>query len=193
MICAIVLAAGASRRMGRPKMLLPFGEKTIIGHVVDQIIPAVDQTIVVTPIHTNIAEALGNRPVTSIPNPDPDGDMLSSVRCGLRALPEPCRGILLAIGDQPAITTQLISEMIRAFDSSRGTIIVPTYQGRRGHPILFSVNYCDEILSQFDDTGLRGLLQLHPDQIQELDWPTDSILFDMDTPQDYQRELRRKG
>jgi molybdenum cofactor cytidylyltransferase len=191
MICAIVLAAGQSRRMGRPKMLLPFGHKTLIAHVVDQIIPAVDQTIVVTPIQTNIADALGDRPVTMVPNPKPDGDMLSSVRCGLRALPNESRAVLIAIGDQPAITTTLITEMIRALDLSNRTIIIPIHQGRRGHPLLFSAIYRDEILTRFDDTGLRGLLQSHPTDFFELPCPTDSILSDMDTPEDYQRELQR--
>jgi molybdenum cofactor cytidylyltransferase len=193
MICAIILAAGRSRRMGSPKMLLPFGDKTIVAHVVDQVIAApMDHVIVITPPHSGVAEALGDRPVIVITNPNADGDMLSSVRCGLRALPAQCRAVLMALGDQPAITSGLVSELIKAFNSSGRGIVVPTYEGLRGHPLLFSMIYRDEVLRSFDDGGLRGLLQLHPTDVLECNSASDAILSDMDTPEDYQRELHRR-
>lgn len=191
MICAVVLAAGLSRRMGVQKLLLPFGGKTVIAHIVDQILASeVDETYVVAGHEgERVSRELSARRVTIVTNPDYESGMLSSVRCGLGALPEGCRAVLVALGDQPSVTSRLIGEMIRAFDKTDRRILVPTYEGRRGHPLLFSAGYRDEILSHYDDVGLRGLLHAHPDDVFEMDVSISSVLCDMDNPEDYRREL----
>jgi molybdenum cofactor cytidylyltransferase len=117
--------------------------------------------------------------------------MLGSVRCGLRALPPECDAVLLALGDQPAIRSALINEMLRAFDATGKGILVPVYEGKRGHPLLFSARYRDEILRRYDDIGLRGLLQVHSDNVLELAAASATVLSGMDCPEDYRREIRR--
>jgi molybdenum cofactor cytidylyltransferase len=191
MICAIVLAAGESRRMGRQKLLLPFGKTTVIGHVVDELLrSAVDNVYVVLGHEGNrIAEALSGRPVTIVTNPDYKLGMLSSVRCGLRALPQQCDKVLVALGDQPAITSELVNQMIQSSSTTDKGILVPVYCGKRGHPILFSTCYRNEIFTSFDDSGLRGLLQAHRDDIFEMPVPTPAVLSDIDSPDDYRRAL----
>lgn len=191
MICAIVLAAGLSRRMGAQKVLLPFGGKTVIAHIVDQLLASiVDKVYVVTGHQAErIREGLSSRPVSIVNNPDYESGMLSSVRCGLRALPEQCKGVLVAIGDQPSITLKLVDRMIQSFIATGKRILVPCYDGKRGHPILFSQLYRQEILTHYDDVGLRGLLHAHPDEVFELIVSNSSVLSDMDYPQDYQREI----
>jgi molybdenum cofactor cytidylyltransferase len=191
MICAIVLAAGLSRRMGVQKLLLPFGGKTVIGHIVDQLLAStIDKLLVVTGHQAErITEELSARPVSIMHNPDYESGMLSSVRCGLRALPQQCEAILVALGDQPSITSALVELMVQSFDTAEKQILVPLYNGRRGHPILFSRLYREEILTHFDDVGLRGLLRAHPDEVFELTVSTPCVLSDMDYPQDYQREI----
>ena len=191
MNCAIVLAAGESRRMGVPKLLLPFGKTTVIGHVVDQLLESViDKVYVVAGCEAHrIAEELSGRPVAVVINPDYQAGMLSSVRCGLRALPRSCEVILVALGDQPAVTSTLVDRLVRAFTTTDKGILVPLHAGRRGHPVLFSERYRSEVLTRYDDVGLRGLLQAHADDVFELGVSTPAVLSDMDRPDDYRREL----
>lgn len=193
MTCAILLAAGRSRRMGTQKLLLPFRGSTVIAHIADHILSSpVARTFVVTgPDPASLAAALAGRPVALVTNPDPAGDMLSSVRCGLRALPPDCRDVLVALGDQPSLTSDLIVGLLRAFDRGPHSIAVPVYGGRRGHPLVFSFRYCNEILTCHDDEGLRGLLRAHPDDVLEVPVSTPWVLADMDCPDDYRRELTR--
>ena len=191
MICAVVLAAGLSRRMGTQKLLLPFGGKTVVAHIVDQILAsAVDEVhIVVGHEGRRVSRELSNRPVSVVTNPDYESGMLSSVRCGLAALGQECRAVLVALGDQPSVTSKLIDRMVQSFAATQKQILVPFYDGRRGHPVLFSQAYRDEILTQYDNVGLRGFLRAHPDEVFELSVSSSAVLSDMDCPEDYQREL----
>jgi molybdenum cofactor cytidylyltransferase len=191
MICAIVLAAGESRRMGAKKLLLPFGSTTVIGHIVDQLLGSVVDQVIVAVGHEvdRIIQELADRPVEIVTNPDYKTGMLSSVRCGLRVLPQQAEAVMIALGDQPAITSELVDETVRAFRSTDKGILVPVYAGRRGHPLLFAKHYRDEILTSFDDVGLRGLLHAHPADVFELNASTSAVLSDMDRPEDYRREI----
>ena len=137
-----------------------------------------------------IRQTLHKRPVSFVENPDPEGDMLSSVRCGLRALPDSCEAILVALGDQPGITHELVRDLIRTFRKTSRGIIVPAHAGRRGHPLLFAARFRDEVLTCHDHVGLRGLVASHPDEIFEVTTTTASVLEDLDTPEDYQRHLK---
>ena len=195
MIHAIVLAAGRSRRMGErvQKLLLPFGGDTVIGRVVREVTSSpVDQThVVVAPDTGRVREALSDMSPEFVLNPEPEGDMLSSVRCGVRALPAGCEAVLVALGDQPTITSQVIADMIEAFRDSDHRIVVPTYEGKRGHPLLFSGRYCQEVLDRYDNVGLRGLLRARSEEVLELQTVDPTILKDIDYPQDYVRALAR--
>ncbi|MFH1716223.1 MAG: nucleotidyltransferase family protein [Planctomycetota bacterium] len=193
MICAVVLAAGLSRRMGVQKLLLPFGGKTVVAHIVDQLLAScVDEVhVVVGHQGRQVSAELSGRKVTIIENPDYESGMLSSARCGLAHLPQQCSAILVALGDQPSITSQLIDKMLLTFKAAEKRILVPLYNGRRGHPLLFSQIYRDEILANYDDVGLRGLLHAHPEDVFELAVSSSAVLSDMDCPEDYRRELER--
>lgn len=191
MICAIVLAAGSSRRMGFQKLLLPFGGKTVITHIVDQLLESsIDEVhVVVGNQAERVSREISDRPISIVTNTNYPSGMLSSVRCGLRKLPLQCQTVLVALGDQPSITSKLINQMLHSFTARKKSIIVPLYQGKRGHPVLFSMVYRDNVLTHYDDVGLRGLLYSHPDDVYELTVSTSSVLMDMDYPEDYQREL----
>ena len=97
--------------------------------------------------------------------------------------------MLVALGDQPSVTPKLIDQMARSFGETEKTILVPVHEGGRGHPLLFSHSYRDEIMTRYDDVGLRGLLHAHPDDVFELRVSTAAVLSDMDYPEDYLREL----
>jgi molybdenum cofactor cytidylyltransferase len=179
--------------MGVQKLLLPFVGKTVISHIVDQLTEScVDQIHVVIGCQADqISGELSDRSVSLVNNHNYESGMLSSVRCGLNAISNQCRTVLVALGDQPSITSQLIDQMLQTFASTEKQILVPLYNNKRGHPIVFSSVYRDEILAQYDDVGLRGLLYAHKDDIFELPVQTPGVLSDMDYPEDYQRELQR--
>jgi molybdenum cofactor cytidylyltransferase len=192
MTAAVVLAAGKSRRMGTQKLLLPFAGRPMIVHIVDAILLAgVSPVFVVLPPQSGaVADALAALPVTPVINPDAEGDMLSSVRCGVRALPPECHGFLLALGDQPGITAELIERLMTAGKSSGKSLVVPACQGRRGHPALIGIKHRQEILTCHDGTGLRGLFHHHPDEIEEVAVDNSDTLRDADLPEEYGRLCR---
>lgn len=179
--------------MGTPKLLLPLAGRPVIAHVVDELLrgPVDVVWVVVGMDGAGVRAALGSRRVSFVANPAPDGGMLSSVRCGLRALPSDCQAVVVALGDQPGISADVVSPLVQSFRSARRGMVVPVYQGRRGHPILVSMRFRDEILNRFDSIGLRGLLAAHPEEILEVDIPSPAILEDLDTREDYERIASR--
>lgn len=195
MICAVVLAAGESRRMGSQKLLLPFGGETVVGHITDRLLESGLDGVYVIVGHQGdqVAEALAGRPVSVVTNRDYRAGMLSSIRCGLRRLPGECDAVMVALGDQPTITGELVDEMIRCFAATKKGILLPVYRGKRGHPLLFARHYAGEILTDYDDVGLRGLVQAHADDVFELSVSTPDVLDDVDYPEDYRRALKKRG
>jgi molybdenum cofactor cytidylyltransferase len=179
--------------MGAQKQLLPFGDTTVIGHVVGQLLHSKLHEIYVVVGHEGdrIAAELSGRLVRVVTNPQYHEGMLSSVRCGLRALPSACEAVLVVLGDQPAITASLVDAMRDAFVTAGRGIIVPGHGGQRGHPLLLAARYVQEILTCYGDVGLCGLLQAHADDLFELAAPTAAVLCDMDDPEAYRRELAR--
>lgn len=191
MIGAIVLAAGRSVRMGTQKLLLPIADRPLITRVVDELLRSpVDEIVVIIGADgAQIEEALSGRRVRLTTNLNSEGDMLSSVRCGLRALPPSCEAVLVTPGDQPGLTAGLVAKLVTAFRASGRGIAVPVHGGRRGHPLLFGAAYREEALRGFEGVGLRGLLAAHPGDITEVAVEVAAELDDVDTPADYRRLL----
>lgn len=192
MIGAIVLAAGESRRMGRQKQLLPFADGTVIEHIVWTILESGIRDVTVVTGHRAeaVAAVLEKFPVNIVTNPDYTRGMLSSLRAGLRKAPPYWTGVLLALGDQPSIGTDVIKTLIEKFEADPKGIYVPTYDGKRGHPLLFPARFREDVMTKFDDTGLRGLFRLHPERVRPVPVDSAAVLSDMDYPEDYERELR---
>jgi len=194
---AIVLAAGMSRRMGQSKVLLPWsGRKTIIEHILEQLILSrVDHIIVVTGHRaedvTRLAEKLG---VGVTYNPDYEtGEMLSSLKVGLRAMPAHISAAMIVLGDQPRIQPKVISQVLMAYAEGERDIVAPSYEMRRGHPILIGRRYWPEILALPDGGAPRDVISAHQDCIAYVNVDTDSVLGDVDTPEDYSQERWRAG
>jgi len=194
MIWAMILAAGESKRMGKPKLLLPFGEKTIIEIIVATVVSSkVEQTLVILGSgREKIEEKIKNYPVKIVYNRDFRGGMLSSVQCGFKSLPEETRAVLVVLGDQPKISTTVINKLIDAYKSSGKGIVLPVYKKERGHPVLIDVKYGEEVENLSPEVGLRGTVYNHPEDILEVDVETSCIFQDIDYESDYKRELEKK-
>ena len=193
MIGAVVLAAGESKRMGVPKLLLPYRDTTIIEAVLAGVTASrVDATLVVLGSGRRaIREKVGKFPVSVTVNARFQEGMLSSIQKGISSLPRRFRAALIVLGDQPDISPPVIDALISAWEKGQKGIVVPAFGGRRGHPLLLDLKYRSEIAGLSPETGLRGLLAAHPDDLLAVDLPDLAILADIDTPEDYRKALSR--
>jgi molybdenum cofactor cytidylyltransferase len=193
-IWAVVLAAGESLRMGTPKMLLPFGDETIIETVVGTLVRSrVDRVLVVLGSgRDKIAPLLAGKDVKTVVNRRYREGMLSSVQEGFQTIPHEAEAALVCLGDQPLIPVSVIDLMIGCYKKSGKGIILPVYDKKRGHPILIDSKYKDEVLALDPAIGLRALTRRHPQDVQEVEVDTAYILKDIDYPEDYRRDLKIK-
>jgi molybdenum cofactor cytidylyltransferase len=194
MIWAMILAAGESRRMGQPKLLLPFGEKTIIETVVEKVVSSkVRNTLVVLGSEREkVEKKIKNFPVKVAFNPDYPSGMLSSVLCGFKAIPEDTRAVVVVLGDQPSVSKEVLDKIIDAYQETGKGIVLPVYEQERGHPVVIDMKYKDEIENLSPDIGLRGTVYSHPEDILEVEVDAPEILQDIDDEADYKRELKNK-
>jgi molybdenum cofactor cytidylyltransferase len=193
-LAGVVLAAGESRRMGQPKQLLPFGERTILERVVDTLLTAGVGEVVVVLGHLadRVRAVLGDRPVTAVVNELYRQGMLSSVKCGVRAIGARYDAVLFALGDQPHIESAVVNQVIRAYRAGDAGIVIPRYGDKKGHPIIINLQkYREAIASLPEDAGLNALMQEHADDVRLIDVATEDIIRDIDVPDDYTRELAR--
>ncbi len=190
MISAIILAAGESKRMGQPKMLLPWGELTVLEHVIMTFQNAgVEDIIVVTGgAHQEVEKLIHSRKVSSIFNKDfSKGDMLASIQCGLMSMNDQATATLIGLGDQPQIQEQTVRLICKTFKEKESRLIVPSFQMRRGHPWLVERSLWNALLEMRSPNSPRDFLNQHADEIEYVQVNNASILADLDTPEDYQR------
>lgn len=193
-IAGVVLAAGASRRMGKPKLVLPWGASTVIGHVVDVLHQAgIAPILVVTGAHRRQVEAaLRDSPAGTVYNPrHAQEEMVYSLQVGLSAMPQYVDALLIALGDQPQIHVNLVTSLVKAFCQSRKAILVPSYHMRRGHPWLVHRSLWPALLTLNPPQTLRSFLRQHEEHIFYLPVDDEAILSDLDTPEDYARQCPR--
>lgn len=189
-LAALILAAGQSKRMGQPKMLLPWGESTVLQTVIAAFRAAdVDEIVVVTgALHDSIT-ALVRDTAHTVFNPEyASGEMLSSIQCGLCHLlaeAPKAEGVLLGLGDQPQVQARSVEAVCAAFRQSGANLVVPSFQKRRGHPWLVARPLWEALLALEPSQTPRDFLNAHADQIQYVDVDTPTILADLDTPEDY--------
>jgi molybdenum cofactor cytidylyltransferase len=191
-ISAIILAAGKSQRMGQPKMLLPWGDTTVLGQVTMTFSKAgIADIIVVTGGDREIVEMEASRlaihfPVRTVYNPlFEQRGMMSSIQVGLASISANCKAVLIGLGDQPQVEDKTLKDILSIYEKKGGGIIVPSHENHRGHPVLIDAKYIPKLLNIESQSSLREFLNGNRNEISYVE-ASASVLQDLDTPQDYQ-------
>lgn len=193
MISAILLAAGESKRMGKLKQLMPLGEESILEHSLDNLLSSrVGEVILVLGSEAEtVRKKVAARPVRITVNPDYRQGMSTSIARGLGSVSDSAGAVMLALADQPFIDSRVINRLIDEFDTHNKGIVVPVYQGRIGHPIIFAIKYRGELLGLSGDTGGKEIIDRHPDDVLEVSVDSEDIHIDIDDMVSYEREKSR--
>jgi molybdenum cofactor cytidylyltransferase len=188
-IWSIILAAGESKRMGFPKMLLEFNGRTMIENVIEHVAGSDTDGILVVlgSGHEELIKLVGKYDVNTCYNENYREGMLSSVQCGFINLPLDIDGIVVFQGDQPYITPAVINSVIKEFRSTGRGIVIPVFRGKRGHPLLLDSKYRSEINSLNPAEGLRSIVYLNGRDVIEVETDEPGILRDFDTYDDYKK------
>ncbi|MHB1399631.1 MAG: molybdenum cofactor cytidylyltransferase [Trichloromonadaceae bacterium] len=191
-VAGIILAAGASNRMGRTKQLLPFRGQTILEGVVDNALAAALHRLIVVLGHEaeTLAARLTGRNLTIVQNPHYAQGQSTSLKAGLQALSEESDAALFLLGDQPLITPATIDLLLAAYAATPSPIVLPVFEGKRGNPVLFDRETFAAIATITEDCGARSLFDRYAGRLFKIPVDDPSIHFDIDTEDDYHRLLQ---
>lgn len=212
-VSAILLAAGESKRMGVSKLLLPFGNSNIIeqainsllnskineliivvGHMAEELTEKIVKKSAKTVVNRQyrqgvstsiIAGKMAKKPVKIVVNRQYQQGMSTSIIAGLKIVDKGAQGIMIALGDQPLVDSKTINRLVEKFQKHDRGIIIPVCQGRRGHPVIFSIKYEEELLHLEGDVGGRQIVKDHPDEVLEVAVNCEGIHVDIDTADCY--------
>jgi len=195
MIVAVILSAGESSRMGRPKALLPIDGVRFVEKIVSTLKSTDVGNIIVVLGHNaeEIRRKIRNLPVTILINHDYKQGQLSSLQVAIRRLESsggPVDGILVHLVDHPYIEAKLVNLMIDRFYETKKLIVVPRFQDRRGHPVIFARALFSELLAAGTDQGAKPVVHAHRDDTLEIDTDDKGVLIDIDTPEEYHLHVK---
>jgi molybdenum cofactor cytidylyltransferase len=183
-IAAVILAAGQASRMGSPKQLLDWHGQPLVRAVVQQALDSAADTVVGAAFDA-VRATLSDLPITIVENPDFAQGQSTSLRSGILALDDTVEAVLVLLADQPFVTASTLDRLISSWHEQRAPIIVPVYQGQRGHPVLFARSVFAELLAITGDQGARHVIQAYRDQVRCIEFAESLALADIDTPEDY--------
>ena len=182
----LILAAGESRRMGSPKALLDYRGATFLDTLIGLFAQRCSPVIVTLGAAAEEIRARATRPAEFVLNPDYARGQLSSMQCGLRAVPPEADGVLFTLVDHPAVSRNTIDALLAPGVSQDDALLrVPRYRGRRGHPIWFSRELIPEFRVLPESGAARDVVRLHAGRTAFLDLDDPGIVADIDSPQDY--------
>ena len=193
-ISAILLAAGESKRMGTNKLSLSWGRKTVLEHCLRVLLGSqIGEVLVVVNKQTwELGQRLRGPRVRLVYNPQSKKGMSTSIREGIQAMDQKSRAVLIALGDQPLLKVNTVNALIQAYVEKKGTIIVPVFRGKRGHPVLFDGKYKKELLKLKKDVGAKALLERHGKEVYEAHSKSEGVVVDIDTWEEYRRRTRSR-
>jgi len=192
LLAAVILSAGASSRMGRPKALLPYREGTFLEHLIEVTRhPRIGVTRVVLGAGAEVIQTIAKLdPAIVVLNPAWEHGQLSSICAGLRSLEGiDTDGIVLCPVDHPFVSAPLVSELIERFYEDKKAIVLPTYIGRRGHPVIFSAALYGELLAAPADKGARAVVWAHAADVLEVPTAEEGVVLNINDPDMLKRAI----
>jgi molybdenum cofactor cytidylyltransferase len=194
MIVSVILSAGESSRMGRPKALLPIDGQTFIERIVGALgAGGIERVIVVLGFNASeLRGKIAHLPVEIVVNPDYKQGQLSSLQAAIRylAADKNCDGMMVHLVDHPYVEPRLVREMLGQFGLTKKLIVVPRHQGKRGHPVIFARELFSELLAAPLDQGAKAVVNAHRAETLEIDTEEVGITLDIDTPELYRRHVK---
>jgi len=195
MLAVAILAAGESRRMGTPKALLDYHGKTFVDHLAEVAQhPRIGfQRIILGAKAEEIQSRIHVTADSIVVNQDWPRGQLSSIQAAIRSLAgEATDGLMLCPVDHPIISREVVAQIVQAFEGSDKQIVIPTYEGRRGHPVIFRANLYPELLAASADVGAREVVWAHTNEILEVATNEEGVVLNLDDPASYQSAMQRK-
>jgi CTP:molybdopterin cytidylyltransferase MocA len=191
MLAAVILSGGASSRMGSPKALLAYQGRPFLEHLLEVTAHRqIGARRVVLGAHAEpIAKAIDLKPDEIVINEDWEKGQLTSIQAALRSLPPGTDGIILCLIDHPLISADLVQELIECFYKSGKPIVLPLYQGRRGHPVIFSAAVYEELLHAPLETGARAVVWAHAAEVEEVRTNEEGCVLNLNDPDTIQKAL----
>jgi molybdenum cofactor cytidylyltransferase len=188
-ITAVILAAGESRRIGQPKPFLKLGDKTFVKVILERLRAAGAHSVVVVfnHAHRDQLQALSLSDCNCLLNTRPNLGQLYSLQLALRSLPASCPAILLCLVDHPSVRIETYRLLIEQSAEWPQKILTPTFQGRKGHPVVFPKLLFKNLLNVPLGLGAQQVVQEHPDMVLLLPVRDEGVVLDIDTPQEYLR------
>lgn len=200
-VSAVLLAAGESRRMGEVnKLELLIDGVPLLRRTAETLLASTLQEIVVVLGHQaeKASTILKGLPLKFVVNEDYRDGQMTSVYQGLSSLSQVCDGVMICLSDQPLLQTDDVNVLIEAFSqgryrSNKGSILVPTYQGKRGNPIILDYQHRQEILNGKRNLGCKKLIEKNPELVSSFEMSNNHVVIDLDTPEEYTRLTARES
>ena len=191
MLAAVILSGGASSRMGSPKALLPYQGRPFLEHLLE--ITARTEIgarkVVLGADADSIAKVIPLKANEIVINPQWEKGQLSSIQAAVRKIPAGTDGMLLFLIDHPLISSALVGELIAQFYKSKKPIVLPVYEGRRGHPVIFAASLYDELLRAPLETGARAVVWAHKDEVEEVRTNEEGCVLNLNDPETLNRAI----